>query len=72
MKALEVYDRCLSGKPFTKNLKIYTKEYLLKVLEELEYIEEYEKCNVLNKFIQKRFNHESNYGCYMLDGEKSI
>ena len=32
MNPIEVYDRCISGKPYSKELKIYTKKYLNKVL----------------------------------------
>lgn len=54
---IEVYERCLSGKPYTKDLKIYTEKYLRRVIKELEVIEEYEKCIELNKFIEVRFKH---------------
>jgi hypothetical protein len=58
---IEIYQRCLSGRPYTKDLRIYTEKYLRKVVKELEIIEEYEMCIELNKFIDQRFNHDSNY-----------
>lgn len=65
MDAIEVYERCLSGRPYTKDLKIYSEKYLRRVVTELESLEEYEKCIELNKFIKDRFNHEVNY--YQID-----
>jgi hypothetical protein len=61
MNALEVFDRCMSNKPYTTDFKIYSKKYLQKVVKELEQIDEFEKCIELVKFIEKRFNHELNY-----------
>jgi hypothetical protein len=59
MNPIEVYDRCISGKPYSKELKIYTKKYLNKVVEKLAELDEFEKCIELNKFIEKRFNFSS-------------
>jgi len=56
MDPIEVYNRCLSGKSYSKELKIYSKRYLQRVVQELVIIEEYEKCIELNKFIENRFN----------------
>lgn len=61
MDAIIVYNRCLSGKPYTEDFKIYSKKYLLSVISELESLEEFEKCIELGKFIEKRFNHKDNY-----------
>jgi len=61
MDPLEVYDRCISGKPYSKELKIYSERYLQRVVQELVILEEYEKCIELNKFIENRFNHSINY-----------
>ena len=61
MIALEVFDRCMSNKPYTTDFRIYTKKYLEKTVKELESIDEFEKCIKLNEFIKKRFNHELNY-----------
>jgi hypothetical protein len=55
MDPIEVYNRCLSGKPYSEELKIYSKRYLQRVVQELVIIEEYEKCIELNKFIENRF-----------------
>lgn len=65
MNAIEVYERCLSGKPYTKDLKIYSEKYLRRVVTELESLEEYEKCIELVKFIQQRFDHTVNF--YQID-----
>lgn len=59
MNPIEVYDRCISGKPYSKELKIYTKKYLNKVVEKLAELDEFEKCIELNKFIEKRFDFSS-------------
>ncbi len=55
MDPIEVYNRCLSGKPYSKELKIYSKRYLQRVVQELVILEEYEKCIEMNKFIENRF-----------------
>ena len=49
----------MSDKPYSKELKIYTENYLRKVIKELEVLEEYEKCSDLVKFIEKRFSKSS-------------
>jgi hypothetical protein len=59
MDPIEVYERCLSDKPYSKELKIYTENYLRKVIKELEILEEYEKCSDLVKFIEIRFSESS-------------
>ena len=59
MDPIEVYKRCMSDKPYSKELKIYTENYLKKVIKELEILEEYEKCSDLVKFIEKRFSKSS-------------
>ena len=61
MIALEVFDRCMSNKPYTTDFRIYTKKYLQKIVKELEQIDEFEKCIKLIQFIDKRFDHELNY-----------
>lgn len=61
MDSIEIFDRCMSGKPYSKDLKIYTKKFLQRIVEELVVLEEYEKCIELNKFIEKRFNHQIDY-----------
>lgn len=59
MNAIEVFERCMADKPYSKELKIYTEKYLRKVVKELEMLEEFEKCIELNKFIKLRFSHSS-------------
>ncbi len=61
MNALEVFDRCMSNKPYTTDFKIYSKRYLQKVVKELEQIDEFEKCIKLVKYISERFDHRLNY-----------
>lgn len=61
MDTVEIFNRCMSGKPYSKDLKIYTKKYLQKIVEELVELEEYEKCIQLNNFIELRFSHENDY-----------
>ena len=56
MDPFVVYNRCLSGKPYSKELKIYSRRYLQRVVLELAEIDEFEKCIELNKFIENRFN----------------
>lgn len=57
----EVYNRILSGKPYGKDLKPYPEIVLKRVLNKLEIYEEYEKCRILQNFIDKRFIHECDY-----------
>lgn len=56
MDPIEVYHRCLQNRPYSNQLRIYTKKYLQKVVLELAQLEEFEKCIELNKFIEKRFD----------------
>ncbi len=56
MDPIEVFERCMSDRPYSKDLKIYTEKYLKRVIKELENLEEYEKCIELIKFIEKRFS----------------
>ncbi len=58
---LSAYQRIIEGKLFDENLKPYSKDFLEKILNHLEYNEMYEECEVLNKIIKQRFNHELNY-----------
>jgi hypothetical protein len=64
MNALEIFDRCMSNKTYTIDFKIYSKNYLTKVLRELEQQDEFEKCIKLKEFIEFRFNHKLNYVSY--------
>ena len=59
MDPIEVFERCMSDRPYSKELKIYTENYLRKVIKELELLEEYEKCSQLIKFIENRFSKSS-------------
>ena len=59
MDAVEIFNRCMSGKPYSKELKIYRKKYLQKIVEELVELEEYEKCIQLNNFIELRFRPDT-------------
>ena len=61
MDPIEVYERCISGKPYSKQLKIYSKRYLQKAIEGLVELEEYEKCIELTNFIELRFSHQNDY-----------
>ena len=61
MDAINVYNRCMIGKPYTDDFKIYSKNYLLKVLSKLEECDEFEKCISLKEFIDIRFDHKGNY-----------
>jgi len=57
----EVYQRISENKPFDINLKPYKEEQIREVLEYFEDREDYEKCQVISNFINKRFNHIKNY-----------
>ena len=60
-KAENVFERITNGILYNRNLKVYTKDYLQVIVRELEQQEKFEKCVILNEFINKRFNHELNY-----------
>ena len=51
----------MSGKPYHKSLKLYSKKYMMNVVKLLEEDEEYEKCRILLEYINNRFDHELNY-----------
>lgn len=59
--ACVVFSRVISGTPYDRKLKLYSENYLIKVIKELEEEEEYEKCFTLSEYIKERFNHELNY-----------
>lgn len=61
MDAINVYNRCMINKPYTEDFKIYSQNYLLKVLSKLEDMDEFEKCINLKNFIEVRFDHQKNY-----------
>lgn len=56
-----VFNRVNIGTPYDRKLKLYSKNYLKKVVKYLEEEEEYEKCYLLIEYIKFRFNHELNY-----------
>jgi hypothetical protein len=57
----EVYKRVSENKPFDFNLKPYKESQIREVLEYFEDREDYEKCQVISDFLNKRFNHVTNY-----------
>jgi hypothetical protein len=57
----EVYERISQNKPFDTNLKTYKESQVKDVLDYFEEREDYEKCQVISKFINERFNHDINY-----------
>lgn len=57
----EVYDRIKNNKPFGKNMKLYPKGLIIKIIGLLEENEEYEKCSYLKRFIKERYNHDYNF-----------
>ena len=61
MKSLLIFNRIMSGKPYGKSLKLYSKKYMMNVVKLLEEDEEYEKCRILLEYINNRFDHELNY-----------
>ena len=61
MKSLLIFNRIMSGKPYDKSLKLYSKKYMMNVVKLLEEDEEYEKCRILLEYINNRFDHELNY-----------
>jgi hypothetical protein len=57
----EFYIRVSENKPFDVNLKPYKESQIRDLLEYFEAKEDYEKCQVISNFLNKRFNHISNY-----------
>ncbi len=57
----DTYSRIENGLPYSLNLKSYSPELIKQVLDYFEKKEEFEKCIIINKFLQNRFNHEENY-----------
>lgn len=54
------YDRIKEGKHFDEKLKPYTKEFIKDMIQYFELKEEFEKCQIIQKF-NDRFDHEKNY-----------
>ena len=57
----EIYIRVSENKPFDANLKPYKESQIRGLLEYFEDKEDYEKCQVISDFLNKRFNHVTNY-----------
>lgn len=57
----ELFKRIKQGKPFNRDLKPYTKTEIELAIKDLLIEEEYEKCQFLKDFIDKRFDHDNNY-----------
>lgn len=57
----EIYQRISENKPFDKNLKPYKESLIRDTLLYFEEKEDYEKCQVISDFINKRFNHVTNF-----------
>lgn len=49
----EIYDRLSNGKPFDKKLKPYSELVIKRLLYKLELDEEYERCQVVKKHLDK-------------------
>lgn len=57
----EIFERIKTGYPFDKQLNPYTKTEIELVIQHLIKDEEYEKCQFLKEFIEKKFDHSKNY-----------
>lgn len=57
----EVLNRLKSGLFYNRKLKLYTKEYLVGIIDELRVQERYEDCSYISKFLEKRFNYVENF-----------
>jgi hypothetical protein len=57
----EIYQSVEKGNPYNKNLKLFTKTEVECAIRQFISYEEYEKCSILQKFIDKRFNHKLGY-----------
>jgi len=55
------FERIKVGKFFNENFEAYSKDFINKIMKYFENREEYEKCQILVNFIEKRFNHEENF-----------
>lgn len=55
------YERIAGGKSYDISFKPYEKKFVNKMIKYFEEYEEYEKCDLLMKFINDRFDHEKNY-----------
>ena len=57
----EIYNRLSENKPFDNKLKPDKESKIKEVLEYFEKQEDYEKCQIISDFLNKRFNHTQNY-----------
>ena len=57
----EDFDRIKSNIFYNKKFKPYKMGFLKKILLHYESQEEFEKCQIVKNFIDKRFDHEINY-----------
>ncbi len=57
----EIYQSISKGNPYNKSLKLYTKIEVESAIRQFISSEEYEKCAILQKFIDKRFSHENGW-----------
>lgn len=57
----DTFRRIKTGKHFDMNFKPYDEKFIRNVLKFFEDIEEFEKCQTLIDFINKRYNHDLNY-----------
>jgi len=57
----EIYERISQNKPYDVNLKTYSDTQVKEVLKFFEEKEDFEKCQVISNFLNKRFNHIENY-----------
>lgn len=55
------FKRIASGKDFDENFKPYTKDFIKDMVAYFESNEDYEKCQLLIKYTENRFDHEKNY-----------
>lgn len=53
----EVYERLSIGKPYDNKLKPYSESVLIRLLNNLELDEEYEKCQIVKEHLDK-MNHD--------------
>lgn len=57
----DTYNRIELGKHFDMNFKPYKEDFIKKVIKFFEDSEDFEKCQTLMNFMNKRFNHDLNY-----------
>ena len=57
----EIYQSVSKKKPYNKDFKLFTQIEIESAIRQFISSEEYEKCAILQKFIDKRFSHENGY-----------